>query len=29
VAKQLGFFLQGQNGDVDETMFFDEVAFIK
>jgi hypothetical protein len=28
-AKQLGFFLQGQNGDVDETMYFDEVAFIK
>ncbi len=28
-AKQLGFFLQGQNGDVDETMFFDEVAFVK
>lgn len=29
VAKQLGFFLQGQTGDVDETMFFDEVAFLK
>jgi len=29
VAQQLGFFLQGQNGDVDETMFFDEVAFVK
>lgn len=28
-AKQLGFFLQGQNGDVDETMYFDEVAFVK
>ncbi|MGZ3946009.1 MAG: hypothetical protein ACXVJB_13770 [Mucilaginibacter sp.] len=28
-AKQLGFFLQGQSGDVDETMYFDEVAFIK
>jgi hypothetical protein len=28
-AKQLGFFLQGQNGDVNETMYFDEVAFIK
>ncbi|MDB5111530.1 MAG: hypothetical protein JWR67_2644 [Mucilaginibacter sp.] len=29
VAKQLGFFLQGQSGDVNETMYFDEVAFIK
>ncbi|MDB5122059.1 MAG: hypothetical protein JWP94_188 [Mucilaginibacter sp.] len=28
-AKQLGFFLQGMSGDVDETMYFDEVAFIK
>jgi len=28
-AKQLGFFLQGQSGDVDETMYFDEVAFVK
>jgi len=28
-AKQLGFFLQGMSGDVNETMFFDEVAFIK
>jgi len=28
-AKQLGFFLQGMGGDVDETMYFDEVAFIK
>ncbi len=28
-AQQLGFFLQGQNGDVNETMYFDEVAFIK
>jgi hypothetical protein len=28
-AKQLGFFLQGQNGDVNETMYFDEVAFLK
>ncbi|MDP9046593.1 MAG: hypothetical protein M3N14_00550 [Bacteroidota bacterium] len=28
-AKQLGFFLQGQSGDVNETMYFDEVAFIK
>lgn len=29
VAKQLGFFLQGMNGDVDEVMYFDEVAFVK
>ena len=28
-AKQLGFFLQGQSGDVDEVMYFDEVAFVK
>jgi len=28
-ASQLGFFLQGMNGDVNETMYFDEVAFIK
>ena len=28
-AKQLGFFLQGMNGDVNETMYFDEVAFLK
>jgi hypothetical protein len=28
-AKQLGFFLKGQGGDVDETMYFDEVAFLK
>ncbi|WP_295668175.1 hypothetical protein [uncultured Mucilaginibacter sp.] len=28
-AQQLGFFLQGMSGDVDEKMFFDEVAFIK
>jgi hypothetical protein len=28
-AKQLGFFLQGQSGDVDETMYFDEVAFLQ
>jgi hypothetical protein len=28
-AKQLGFFLQGMSGDVDETMYFDEVAFVK
>jgi hypothetical protein len=28
-AKELGFFLQGQSGDVDETMYFDEVAFVK
>jgi len=26
---QLGFFLQGMSGDVDETMYFDEVAFLK
>ncbi|MFI5158609.1 MAG: hypothetical protein ACHQF4_07065 [Sphingobacteriales bacterium] len=29
VAKQLGFFLKGQNSDPDETMYFDEVAFLK
>lgn len=28
-SKQLGFFLQGMSGDVNETMYFDEVAFIK
>jgi hypothetical protein len=28
-AQQLGFFLQGMNGDVNETMYFDEVAFVK
>jgi hypothetical protein len=28
-ATQLGFFLQGMNGDVNETMYFDEVAFVK
>ena len=28
-AQQLGFFLQGQNGDVNEVMYFDEVAFVK
>jgi len=28
-AQQLGFFLQGMNGDVNENMYFDEVAFIK
>ncbi len=28
-AQQLGFFLKGQGGDVDETMYFDEVAFLK
>jgi len=28
-ANQLGFFLQGQSGDVNETMYFDEVAFVK
>src|SRR3569833_1264645 len=28
-AQQLGFFLQGMNGDVDEVMYFDEVAFVK
>jgi hypothetical protein len=28
-ASQMGFFLQGMNGDVNETMYFDEVAFIK
>ena len=29
VATQLGFFLQGMSGDVNETMYFDEVAFVK
>lgn len=29
VAKQLGFFLQGQSGDVNETYYFDEVMFVK
>jgi hypothetical protein len=29
LAQQLGFFLQGQNGDVNETMYFDEIAFVK
>ncbi len=28
-SANLGFFLQGMGGDVDETMYFDEVAFIK
>jgi len=28
-ASQLGFFLQGMSGDVNETMYFDEVAFLK
>lgn len=28
-AQQLGFFLQGSSGDVDEAMYFDEVAFLK
>ena len=28
-AKQLGFFLKGQGSDPDETMYFDEVAFLK
>jgi len=28
-AAELGFFLQGMSGDVNETMYFDEVAFIK
>jgi hypothetical protein len=28
-AQQLGFFLQGQNGDVNEVMYFDEVGFVK
>ncbi|TWJ02346.1 hypothetical protein JN11_01318 [Mucilaginibacter frigoritolerans] len=28
-AQQLGFFLMGQTGDVDEDMYFDEMAFIK
>lgn len=29
VAKQLGFFLLGASTDPDETMYFDEVAFVK
>jgi len=29
LAQQLGFFLQGQNGDVNEVMYFDEVGFVK
>ena len=28
-SQQLGFFLRGQSGDVDETMYFDEVAFVQ
>jgi hypothetical protein len=28
-AQQLGFFLQGMDGDVNEVMYFDEVAFVK
>jgi hypothetical protein len=28
-AQQLGFFLKGKSTDPDETMYFDEVAFIK
>ncbi len=28
-AQQLGFFLQGQPGDVNEVIYFDEMAFIK
>lgn len=28
-SNQLGFFLQGMSGDVNETMYFDEVAFLK
>jgi hypothetical protein len=28
-AKQLGFFLQGQSGDVDETMYLDDLIFVK
>jgi hypothetical protein len=28
-AKQLGFFLQGKTGDVNETYYFDEVMFVK
>jgi hypothetical protein len=27
LSQQLGFFLQGQTGDVNETLYFDEVAF--
>jgi hypothetical protein len=29
LAQQLGFFLKGQAGDVDEVMYFDEVGFVK
>jgi hypothetical protein len=28
-AKQLGFFLQGQTGDVDETFYLDDLMFVK
>jgi hypothetical protein len=28
-AQQLGFFLKGQTGDVNETMYFDEILFVK
>ncbi|MDB5006414.1 MAG: hypothetical protein JWP45_807 [Mucilaginibacter sp.] len=28
-AQQIGFFLKGQNTDVNETMYFDEVALLK
>lgn len=29
LAQQLGFFLQGQSGDVNELMYIDECAFVK
>lgn len=28
-AKQIGFFLKGQTGDVDETMYIDDLIFVK
>lgn len=29
VTKQIGFFLRGSTGDVDETLYFDEILFVK
>ncbi len=29
LAKQLGFFLRGSSGDVNETMYMDEILFVK
>jgi hypothetical protein len=28
-SKQLGFFLKGQGSDPNETMYFDQVVFVK